>query len=92
MGITQTKIQEEYVDRQYNLDQRLKQGKGYQIGGPRNLLQISAGLFWFCLHVPQHFNTHPTAKSMPTSGRKLHDFLGILGVGSRKESQTTFLH
>jgi hypothetical protein len=92
MGITQTKIQEEYVDRQYNLDQRLKRGKGYKIGGARNLLQISAGLFWFCLHVPQHFNTHPAAKSMPTPGWKLHDFLGILGVGSRKESQTTFLH
>jgi hypothetical protein len=29
---------------------------------------------------------------LPTSGWKLHDFLGILGVGSRKESQTTFLH
>jgi hypothetical protein len=38
-----------------------------------------------------NISTHnPTAKSMPTSGWKLHDFLGILGGGVKKGISNNF--
>jgi hypothetical protein len=90
MGVTQLKIKEEYLDVQYNLDQRLKQGKGYQIGDPRNMLQISAGLFWFCLHVPQHFNTQSNCQEHANIWLETSRLFRHLGGGVKKGISNNF--